>query len=141
MHAVDDAALVEAIEGWNRVSAAAEARRLAAIAELVRRRTNDPDDERHYWACDPTDSAAAEISAALNISHGRALGQMRLAQMLATRLPAINTLFQAGKISLRMVTTLMWRTLLVDDDVLGACQMVCVAVAPSEWSSIDGCDH
>ena len=22
-----------------------------------------------------------------------------------------------------------------------ACQMVCVAVAPSEWSSIDGCDH
>ncbi|HKV19136.1 MAG TPA: hypothetical protein VJR50_08880 [Mycobacterium sp.] len=22
-----------------------------------------------------------------------------------------------------------------------AYQMVCVAVAPSEWSSIDGCDH
>ncbi len=26
-------------------------------------------------------------------------------------------------------------------DRAGACQMVCVAVAPSEWSSIDGCDH
>jgi hypothetical protein len=24
---------------------------------------------------------------------------------------------------------------------LGACQMVCVAVAPDEWSRIDGCDH
>ncbi|MCV7303592.1 hypothetical protein H7J93_28655 [Mycobacterium barrassiae] len=22
-----------------------------------------------------------------------------------------------------------------------ACQMVCVAVAPDEWSSIDGCDY
>lgn len=34
----DDAALVEAIEDWARVEAAAGARRLAAIAELTSRR-------------------------------------------------------------------------------------------------------
>ena len=27
------------------------------------------------------------------------------------------------------------------EGVIGACQMVCVAVAPDGWSSIDGCDH
>src|ERR1700712_5178695 len=87
--AADDAALLEAIGGWNRVSAAADARRLAATAELVRRRCGDSEDERALWACDPTDSAAAEVAAALNIGHGRALTQLRLAQMLSERLPAI----------------------------------------------------
>ena len=118
MHSVGDVALDEAIAGWGRASAARDARRLAAIAEKVRRGCSDPDDERHWWACDPTDSTAAEVAAALNISHGKALGQVRLAQMLAYRLPAINALFLAGVISLRMVTMVMWRTLLVDDDVL-----------------------
>jgi hypothetical protein len=35
-----DGALAAAITGWARVEAAAAARRLAAIAELVHRRTN-----------------------------------------------------------------------------------------------------
>ena len=118
LHSVDDVALIEAIEGWARAAVASDARRLAAIAELVRRRCGDPDDERNLWACDPTDSAAAEVAAALNIGHGRALSQLRLAQMLSDRLPMINTLFLAGSIPLRMVSTLMWRTLLVDDDVV-----------------------
>jgi hypothetical protein len=44
LHSVDDATLVGAIEGWAaRASAAADARRLAAIAELSARRCEDPD--------------------------------------------------------------------------------------------------
>ncbi|MCV7229256.1 HNH endonuclease signature motif containing protein [Mycolicibacterium komossense] len=118
LFAVSDAALVEAIAGWARASAAADARRLAAIDELVRRRCGDPDDERNLWACDPTDSAAAEVAVALNIGHGRAITQLKLAGLLRGRLPAINALFLAGSIPLTMVSTLMWRTLLVDEDVL-----------------------
>jgi hypothetical protein len=45
----DDAAVVAAIEDWAQVEAAAGARRLAAIAELVSRRCDRPD-ERPPWA-------------------------------------------------------------------------------------------
>jgi hypothetical protein len=53
--AADDAQLVAAIEDGVRAEAAVAARRLAAIAELVRRRV-DEDDERAVWAFDPWDS-------------------------------------------------------------------------------------
>jgi hypothetical protein len=117
LHGADDAALIGAIEGYARASAAHDARRLAAIAELVRRRCDD-EDERALWACDPWDSTAAEIAAALNIGHGRALGQLNLSVWLRDRFPQINGLFLAGSIGLRLVTALMWRTMLVDDEVL-----------------------
>ncbi|CAN5325692.1 hypothetical protein BH09ACT8_BH09ACT8_35580 [soil metagenome] len=58
-------------------------------AELARRRCHD-DDERDRWACDPTDSAAAEVAAALNIGHGRAITQLKLAQLLRDRLPTLD---------------------------------------------------
>jgi hypothetical protein len=118
LHSVDDATLIAAIEGWARTSAAADARRLAAIAELSRRRCDDPDDERVWWACDPTDSAAAEVAAALNVGQGRAVGQLNLSVLLRDRFPKVNALFMAGSVPMKMVTTLMWRTMLVDDDVL-----------------------
>jgi Domain of unknown function (DUF222) len=118
LHSVDDATLIGAIEGWARRSAAADARRLAAIAELARRRCDDDTDERALWVCDTWDSAAAEVAAAMNIGHGRALGQLTLAETLRDRLPRINALFMAGSITLKLVTTLRFRTMLVNDEVL-----------------------
>jgi Domain of unknown function (DUF222) len=117
---VGDAGLIGAIEGYARASAANDARRLAAIAELSARRCEDPDDERQWWACDPTDAAAAEVAAALNIGQRRAIGQLSLAVLLRDRFRQINTLFLAGSISLRLVETLMWRTMFVADEVLEA---------------------
>ena len=114
---VDDAVLVGAIAGWAQVAAAAEARGLAAVAELVRRRCDD-DDDRNTWVCDPWDAAAAEVSAALNVGHGRAVGQLDLSVTLRDRLPKVNALFLAGQITGRLVSTLAWRTLLVGDDAL-----------------------
>ena len=90
---VDDAALVGAISGWMQASAAAEARALAGIAELVRRRCTD---EHPDWACDDWDAAAAEVSAALTVSHGRASGRMDLAVTLRDQLPKVGALFLAG---------------------------------------------
>ncbi|MGZ5393762.1 MAG: hypothetical protein ACXWD3_18560, partial [Mycobacterium sp.] len=58
---VDDAELVAALEDGARAEAAAAARQLAVIAELVRRRV-DVDDERSMWAFDPWDSVAAEVA-------------------------------------------------------------------------------
>jgi len=52
----DDATVVAAIEEGARAEAAAGARRLAAIAELARRRVDD-DDERANWAFEPKSTA------------------------------------------------------------------------------------
>ena len=54
--AADDVEIVAAIEDGVRQEAIADARRLAAIAELTRRRVGE-DDERALWAFDPWDSA------------------------------------------------------------------------------------
>ena len=118
LSAASDAELVGAIEGWTRASAASDARRLAAIAELARRRVAAADPERHFWTCDVDDSVAAEVSAAMNTGHGRAMNQLKLARLLDERLPRINGLLLAGEIPLKLVTLLRWRTFLVDEDVV-----------------------
>ena len=90
--------LIAAIEDGARAEATAAARRLAAIAELVRRRVED-DDVRALWAFDPWDSAAAEVAAALNVGHRRASGQMRIAVALRDRLPTVAALHLKGALS------------------------------------------
>lgn len=111
---VDDAALVTAIAEGARAEAQAAARRLAATAELVRRKVCD-DDERNRCAFDPWDGVAAEVAAAMTVGHRRASGQMRIAQALRERLPQVAALFERGGISARIVSTITWRTMLVED--------------------------
>jgi hypothetical protein len=108
-----DAEVVAAIEDWAGAEARAAAARLAAIAELVRRRCGD--DDRALWACDGWDAAAAEVSAALGVMHGRASGQMHLSQTLCRRLPRVAALFAAGRLSYRIFAAIAWRTDLVQD--------------------------
>ncbi|EFD13763.1 LOW QUALITY PROTEIN: conserved hypothetical protein, partial [Mycobacterium tuberculosis T46] len=108
----DDGALVAAIEDCARVEAAASARRLSAIAELTGRRTGA--DQRADWACDFWDCAAAEVAAALTISHGKASGQMHLSLAL-NRLPQVAALFLAGHLGARLFSIIAWRTYLVRD--------------------------
>lgn len=114
LRSVDDSAVVAAIEQWASAEASAAARRLAAVAELARRRCGD--DDRADWACDSWDAAAAEVSAALSISHGRASGQMRLGLTLARRLPGVAQMFYDGLLGYRVVSAIAWRTQLVEDD-------------------------
>lgn len=111
---VDEAALVDAAVGWARLEAAAAARRLAAIAELVARRS-DSSSERDRWACDPFDATAAEVAAAGNLSHGMASSQLYLATALRDRLPRVGALFLDGVLSARLVATMVWHTALVTD--------------------------
>src|SRR6202012_577231 len=111
----DDSMVVAAITGWACVEAAASARRLAAIAELVRRRADGPTDCAQ-WSCDNWDSMAAEVAAALHVSHGMASGQMYLGVALRDRLPKVAALFVEGAISARLVAAIVWRTDLVKDE-------------------------
>ncbi|MGB5798098.1 MAG: DUF222 domain-containing protein [Mycolicibacter algericus] len=115
----DDAALVAAISGWARAEAAASARRLAAVGELVARRTRGSDAvNRSRWSCDYWDAAAAEVAAAEQISHGMASSQMYLATALRERLPKVAALFLDGAISARLVATIAWHTTLITDPYL-----------------------
>lgn len=116
---VDDAALVAAITGWARAEAAAAARRLAAIGELVARRTRGSDAvNRSRWSCDYWDAAAAEVAAAEQISHGMASSQMYLASALRERLPKVAALLRNGAISARLAATIAWHTTLITNPYL-----------------------
>ncbi|WP_409435936.1 DUF222 domain-containing protein [Mycobacterium sp. SMC-14] len=116
---VDDKALVAAISGWARLEAASAARRLAAIGELVARRTRGTDAvNRSRWSCDYWDAAASEVGAAEQISHGMASSQMYLATALRERLPKVAALFLDGAINSRLVATIVWRTTLITNPYL-----------------------
>ena len=109
-----DAAVVAAIAEGARAEAAAAARRLAAIAELVARRADGPTDCAH-WSCDNWDAMAAEVAAAEGISHSMASGQMYLACALRDRLPRVAALFAEGTISARLASAIVWHTDLIKD--------------------------
>ena len=67
---LDDAALIDALKDWDRAVNAAEARRLAVVAEMGRRSQK----YSHLTRCavDDWDAVTAQISCALNMGHGRA---------------------------------------------------------------------
>lgn len=117
VHVFDVARMVEAdlVDVMTSSAAAAartEAIKLAAIAELWRRRRCP---ERERWVCADWDATAAEIGAALAISPGRASVQMDLALALRDRFPRLGALLADGQVSLDVVKTIVSRTALVLD--------------------------
>ncbi|MCV7346327.1 HNH endonuclease signature motif containing protein [Mycolicibacterium rhodesiae] len=108
-----DAAVVDAIVDFARAENQDAARRLTWIGELVARRCAD--DERAHWACDEWDAAAAEVSAALGITTGRASGEMFMAMSLRHRLPRVAELFLAGSLNYRVCEAITDRTYLIQD--------------------------
>lgn len=113
---LDDAALVAAIEDRTRAEAAEGAARLAAIAELTKRRELSAGDDRALWACDAWSAASAEVSAAMGISARASSREMRIALALRDRLPKVAALYADGSLSSRVISTITWRTRLVVDD-------------------------
>ena len=131
----DDATVVAAIEDGARAEAVAAARRLAAIAELARRRVDD-DDERANWAFDGWDSAAAEVAAAMTVGHRRASGQMRIAVALRDRLSRVAALYVQGLVNSRVVSAITWRTQLVQDPEAIALIDAALAQSARTWGQL-----
>lgn len=90
-----DAALIDAMGVASRAESAAIARRLAAVGELYARRAQELAD-RNFWRTDPWEEVAAEVSAAQNISRGRASGQIGYARALRDKLPEVAAVFATG---------------------------------------------
>ncbi len=114
---VSEADLIDVMGEASRDESTAIAQRLAAVGELYARRAAEWA-ERNLWCADPLDAVAAEVSAAQNISHARAVGQIHYALELRDRLPALAKVFATGVIDFRMVMTIIARTENVDDDVM-----------------------
>ena len=129
---LDDAAVVAGIECWMRAVAMAAGHRLALVAELTSRRY-DEDWEIAEEACDGWDCAAAEVSAASGISHGRASGDMEVADALCSRLPRVGALLMAGGISESLARVIVRRTVLVQDPEVLAQLDAAIAECAVSW--------
>ena len=111
-----DARLIDRMSAASRAESAAIAERLALVGELDARRARELA-EWNLWRTDPFEEVAAEVSAAQNISRGRASGQIRMARVLRDELPAVAAVFASGAIDFRMVATIAARTENVDADL------------------------
>lgn len=112
---VADGELIDAMAEASRDESAMIAQRLAAVGELDARRARELIECR-LWRSDPFEEVAAEVSAALNISRGRARGQITTARVLRDELPCVARVFAGGEIDYRMVDIVIARTENVDRD-------------------------
>ncbi|WP_197373459.1 HNH endonuclease signature motif containing protein [Mycolicibacterium baixiangningiae] len=114
--ALSDAEIVAASAGWGRVESAAAARKLAAMAEVFRRRTGiDDAAERENWFIDAETSVLSELAAAHHITDRLASTQTQRGVLLANRFPHIAALFEAGLISDLLIRAIVYRTYLITD--------------------------
>lgn len=128
--------LVQTLGEASRQESRCIARRLAAVAELFARATSELA-ELDWAVIDNCAAVAADVSAAQNISHARAIGQVQFACALAYRLPAVAKVFATGAIDMRMVATIINRTTNVDDEVLAALDVAIARRAP-RWMKLSG---
>ncbi|MDT5358462.1 MAG: hypothetical protein QOC69_224, partial [Mycobacterium sp.] len=97
---VADVELIEVMGEATRDEATATAQRLLAVGRLYARRAVELA-EWNRWRTDVTEAVAAEVSAAQNVSRGRAKGQIFYGRMLCERLPAVAKVFVRGVIDFR----------------------------------------
>ncbi|KAA1248776.1 DUF222 domain-containing protein [Mycobacterium simiae] len=127
--------LVTTIEVTYRQESALTARRLAAVAALLRHRcaAERRDPELAYATIDGAEQTCAEVSAALNISSAAASYQVHYAEMLDPRLRRVGMLLAEGRIDWRTAQLIISRTNLVNDDKLIARLDESLAARISTW--------
>ncbi|MDV3124427.1 HNH endonuclease [Mycobacterium sp. 21AC1] len=131
-----DAALIDDMGIATRAESTAIARRLALIGELDTRREQELA-ETIFWTTDPFEAVAAEISAAQNVSRGRASGQIRNARALRDRLPKVAAVFATGAIDFRVVLMIISRTENVEAAVMPAVDEA-LARRAVKWMRLSG---
>jgi Domain of unknown function (DUF222) len=129
------ATLVDRICAASRAENRAAGQRLAAIGELDLLRLRQVG-ERETWCTDTQEAVAAEVAAALGITHGLATSYLYYSRAMRTRLPRVGALLEAGDIDYRMFQTVVYRTdLITDSDVMAAIDAELALLAP-RWPSM-----
>jgi hypothetical protein len=123
-----------AVGAWARVENAACARRLSAIADVLEARfAEDGSADRDQWRMDNWDAVACEVAAHHRVSLGVASHQLMVAMALRERLPRVAEVFDAGRISFRLVNAIVYRTALIVDPQARAKVDIELAAAVADW--------
>ena len=118
---VDTGSLTAEIESTHRQESMLVARRMAAVAALLRHRvaaTELSEFRPGYAAIDGFEQTAAEVAAAMNLSPMAASYLVSYAEALDTRLPKIAALLAEARTDWRTVRLIIGRTDLITDDAL-----------------------
>lgn len=121
MRDLDPAALVAVVESTHRQESVLVARRMAAVAALLRHRvaeTERAEYQRGYAVIDGFEQTTAEVAAAMNLSPAAASYLVSYAEALDKRLPQVAALLAEGRTDWRTVRLVITRTDLVPDDGL-----------------------
>ena len=114
-------ALVAEIESTHRQESVLVARRMAAVAALLRHRvaaTERAEHRRGYAVIDGFEQTAAEVAAAMNLSPVAASYLVSYAEALDIRLPKLAALLAEGRTDWRTVRLIISRTDLITDEAL-----------------------
>lgn len=117
------AALVAGVESSYRLESMLVARRLAAVATLLRHRVaaaERAEHERGYALIDGFEQTTAEVAAAMNLSPMGASYLVSYAEALDVRLPGVAALLAEGRTDWRTVRLIIGRTDLVSDETVMA---------------------
>jgi hypothetical protein len=132
------AALMTAVESSHRLESMLVARRLAAVAALLRHweaETERTRPEQGFSVIDAFDQTSAEVAAAMNLSPVAASYLVSHAEALDTRLPKVAALLAEGRTDWRTVRLIISRTDLVTDDTLIAGLDQSLAARIGKWHS------
>lgn len=113
--------LVTEIESTHRQESTLVARRMAAVAALLRHRVAATEQARYrrgYAVIDGFEQAAAEVAAAMNLSPIAASYLVSYAEALDTRLTKVAALLAEGRTDWRTVRLIISRTDLITDNEL-----------------------
>jgi Domain of unknown function (DUF222) len=117
----DPAALVAVVESTHRQESMLVARRMAAVAALLRNRmaaAERIEGDSGYGSIGGFNQTTAEVAAAMNLSPMAASYLVSDAETLDKRLPKVAALLAEGRIDWRTVRLIISRTDLVSDDEL-----------------------
>jgi len=131
----ESSALLDRITASWRAQNRAAAAALTAIGELFAYRLTRCSDTEE-WAVDTEAAVSAEVAAALRMSQGLAASQLRYARAMRERLPKLAEVFKAGDIDERTFATIVYRTDLINPDVL-ACVDAQLALTVVRWPSMN----
>lgn len=135
---IDPHQLVTEIESTYRQESVLMARRMAAVAALLRHRvaaTERAEHRRGYEVIDGFERTTAEVAAVMNLSPAAASYLVSYAEALDTRLPKVATLLAEGRTDWRTVRLIISRTDLITEDGLIAEVDRSLAARIGKWHS------
>ncbi|WP_156744455.1 DUF222 domain-containing protein, partial [Mycobacterium sp. E740] len=134
--AVGDADLLEVMGEAQRAERVAVARKVIAAGRFGLRRFAAMGNTHASWCIDDWDVIASEVAAELGVSRGRASAMISYGCTLIEQLPRLAEVFGGGRVDLRVIRIIDYRTALVVDEQAMAVIDERLARAAPGWNKL-----